>query len=388
MRFADAIAAHDLADLDALGLRRRLEPLEGAPGPTIRLGGRELINLCSNDYLHLAGSPELAAAAAEAANQGTGAGGSRLITGSLPVHARLEAALAEFEGSEAAVLFNSGYCANLGVLQALLGREDAVFCDALNHASLVDGARLCRAAVHVYPHLELRALDAALASSTARRKLIATDSVFSMDGDLAPLPALCDLAEKHQAMLVVDEAHATGIFGAQGSGLAEQLGCAARIDVRVGTLSKAAGSFGAFAAASRAVCELLMNRARAFVFTTALPPTVCAASLASLAEMQQPARRERLWRNIRLFADGLRALDLPAEPRSPIFPVVVGDSQGALQLGAALRERGVLAKAIRPPTVPAGTSRIRFSVGADHTEAQLRHALESLGAALGRALTP
>jgi 8-amino-7-oxononanoate synthase len=384
MPLADRIAQEELAALRAQGLEREPEALEGAPGPVVRIGGVELLNLCANDYLGLAADPALAEAAIRGAREGTGAGASRLITGTLPAHAELEAALASHAGSEAAVLFNSGYGANLGVLQALVGEGDAVFSDALNHASLIDGARLSRAQVHVYPHLDLGALDRALAASPARRKLVATDTVFSMDGDLAPLPELCDLCARHGAMLVVDEAHATGVFGARGSGLAEHLGCAARIDVRVGTLSKAAGSFGAYAAGSRAVCALLVNRARSYVFTTALPPSVCRASLAALELLHAPERRARLWRNIERFAAGLRALDVPAEPRSAIFPVLLGAPERALEVAAALRARRVLAKAIRPPTVPAGTSRLRLALSAAHTDAQLDLALDALGRALGR----
>jgi len=378
MAGAESMAEAALSALAARGLRRTLEPLAGAQGAVVKVGEASLINLSSNDYLGLASSATSIGAAREGAREGAGAGSSRLVTGSLPVHAQLEAALAAFEGTEAALLFNSGYCANLGAVQSLVGPGDAVFSDALNHASLIDGARLSRAAVHVYPHLDADALDAHLAASRAARKLIVTDAVFSMDGDCAPLPAICALAERHGAMLLVDEAHATGVMGARGRGLCEHLGCEERVDVRIGTLSKAAGSFGAFAAAGRAVCELLVNRARAFVFTTALPPGVCAASLASLALMRDPARREALWRNIRRLSDGLRALGLPAEPRSPIFPVVLGTPARALAAAQGLRARGVLAKAIRPPTVPEHTSRLRLSVSAAHTPEQLDHVLTAL----------
>ena len=382
MGVADRIAAEELARLEAEGLLRALEPLETPQGPRVKIGGRELVNLSSNDYLGLANAPELADAVMRAANAGTGAGASRLIVGSLPLHAELERAIADHEQTEAALLFGSGYSANVGVIQALVGSGDAIFSDELNHASLIDGARLSRANVHVYPHLDLADLSRALASSTARRKLIATDSVFSMDGDLAPLPALVTLAKKHGAMLVVDEAHATGVFGSRGSGLCEAQNCASEIDVRVGTLSKGAGSYGAFAVGSRTVIALLANRARSFVFSTALPPTVCAASLAALEQIRRPERRETLWRNVHHFARGLREIGVTAEPRSPIFPIVLGSPERALDVAAKLRARGVLAKAIRPPTVPAGTSRLRLSLSTAHTLADLDLALEALRAAL------
>jgi 8-amino-7-oxononanoate synthase len=383
MTRADAIAQDELAQLQAQGLRRALQPVEGLPGPRVQQDGRALLNLCANDYLGLGADRRLMEAAARGALQGAGSGASRLVVGTLPVHVALEQELARLAGSEAALLFNSGYCANTGVVPALCGPGDAVFSDALNHASLIDGARLSRAEVVVYPHLDVARLQELLERSRARRKLIVTDSVFSMDGDLAPLQALTALAEAHGAMLLVDEAHAVGIYGSRGAGLCEALGLQERIDLRLGTLSKAAGSFGAFVAASHAVCELLLNRARPFIFSTALPPAVCATSRAALPLLAESPRREALWRNIRFFAAGLNALGLPAEPRSPIFPVVLGAPQRAVAVAEALWAGGVLVKAIRPPTVAEGTSRLRFSLSALHTEDELAGALELLGRALG-----
>jgi 8-amino-7-oxononanoate synthase len=376
------MARAELAALEARGLRRVNEPLAGPTGPTVQLGAETLINLCANDYLGLATDPGLIEAARRGLADGTGAGASRLVTGTQPAHARLEAALARFEHAEAAVLFNSGYMANVGVVQTLAGPEDAVFSDALNHASLIDGARLSRAAVKVYRHLDVDHLALLLTETPARRQVVVTDTVFSMDGDLAPLEALVGLCERTGALLVADEAHATGVYGATGGGLCAHLGLQDRVDVRVGTLSKAAGSFGAFAAGSRALCDLLINQARAYVFTTALPPSVCAASEAALERIAADhGLRERLWHNIRHFAAGLRALGLPAEPRSPIFPVIAGTPERALGLSAGLRRRGVLVKAIRPPTVPEGTSRLRIALSAAHTQAQLDQALSALGEA-------
>jgi 8-amino-7-oxononanoate synthase len=393
-------AREELARWEARGLLRVPEVLTSRQGATIRIGNQTLLNFSSNDYLGLAGSHELTEAMQRAlsppssnsnsnssegadANDvgcGTGAGASRLIVGTHALHAALERALADFEGTESALLFNSGYCANVGTLSTLVGEGDAIFSDALNHASLVDGARLSKARVHIYQHASVSDLERLLQGARGfRRKLIVTDSVFSMDGDLAPLRALVELAERYDAALLVDEAHATGLFGERGSGLCEQLGLDDRVDVRIGTLSKAAGSFGAFAAGSKALCALLYQRARALVFTTALPPPVCAVSLRAIEILRNDReRRARLWQNVEHLAKGLRALDIDAEARSPIFPVVMGSPERALEASAQLRERGVLVKAIRPPTVPEGTSRLRFSLSASHTIEQIDRALEAL----------
>src|SRR5512139_2667675 len=285
-----------LADLEVHGLRRALEPLASPQGPVVEVGGRRLVNLCSNDYLGLAADPRLRRAAAEAAEaEGAGSGASRLVAGDLPIHGRLERALAVFEGTEAALLFNSGYHANAGVPPALVGRGDAIFSDLLNHASIIDGCLLSRAELVRYRHLDAGELADLLAASKARRKLVATDAVFGMDGDAAPLRELADLCERHGAMLYVDEAHAAGVLGDTGAGLAEALGVTERVDVHMGTLGKALGAFGAYVAGSRRLVDLLVSKARTFVFTTALPPAACGAALAALDVLRdEPARRERL----------------------------------------------------------------------------------------------
>ncbi|HYV46000.1 MAG TPA: 8-amino-7-oxononanoate synthase [Myxococcaceae bacterium] len=378
---ADQWAREDLEALSKQGLRRALEPLSSAQGPEVVVGGQRLVNFSSNDYLGLASDPRLARAATEALqSRGVGAGASRLVVGDTEAHHALENAAAALMGAEAARLFNSGYAANAGILQALCGGpEDAVFSDALNHASLVDGCRLSRAKVVVYPHADARALERLLAAEGGRRKVVCTDAVFSMDGDHAPLRELAEACGRHRAALVVDEAHAVGVLGPTGGGLCEALGVVA--DVRMTTLGKALGAFGAVAVGSTQVVELLMNRARTFVFSTALPAAVCAAGEEAIAVMRaEPARRETLWRNIRRMAEGLRALGVPAEARSAIFPLVLGEPERALEVAAQLRARGVLAKAIRPPTVPKGTSRLRFAVTAAHSEAQIDRALEALAA--------
>jgi 8-amino-7-oxononanoate synthase len=377
---ASAWAREELEALAARGLRRFLEPLESPQGALVRVGGETLINFSSNDYLGLATSPALRAAAIAALeHQGVGTGASRVVVGDTAAHQRLEARLAAFERSEAVLLFNTGFAANTGTIPALVGSGDAVFSDALNHASLVDGCRLSRARTVVYPHADPEALARALAETPARRKLVVTDTVFSMDGDVAPLRELLAACREHGAALMVDEAHATGVLGIRGAGLCEELGLEAEVDVRVGTLSKALGCLGGYVATSRAVADLLLNRARPFVFSTSLPAALCAAAEAAVEVVEKDdVVRERLWRNIRRFAKGLRALGLPAEPRSAIFPVILGEPDAALDAARRCRERGLLVKAIRPPTVPEGTSRLRFCLSAAHTEGHLDLALEVL----------
>ena len=374
-------AREDLEALERQGLRRALEPLQSPQGPVVVVGGQRLVNFSSNDYLGLAADPRLARAAARALEvRGTGAGASRLVVGDTEAHHALERAAAEMLGAEAALLFNSGYAANLGILQALCGPEDVIFSDALNHASMVDGCRLSRARTVVYPHADAGALERLLEAAGGRRKLVCTDAVFSMDGDHAPLRELVEVCRRHGAALVVDEAHALGVLGARGLGLCEALGV--DVDVRMATLGKALGAFGAFAACSAEVAELLVNRARPLVFSTALPAALCAAGEEAISVMRaEPGRREALWRNIRRMAEGLRALGAPVEARSAIFPLVLGEPERALEVAAKLRARGVLVKPIRPPTVPKGTSRLRFTVTAAHSEAQIDRALEALAAA-------
>ena len=377
-RVTEHWAAEELADLEARGLLRTLEPLAGPQGPVIRLGGRSLLNFSSNDYLGLAADPRVAAAFAEALRRwGVGAGASRLVVGDTDAHRRLEARLARFEGTEAALLFNGGYPANVGIVSALVGRGDLVVSDALNHASLVDGCRLSRAEVMVTPHAQPEAVAQALATRSARRKLVVTDAVFSMDGDRAPLRALAEVCRKADAALLVDEAHATGVIGRRGAGLSELTGV--EPDVRTGTLGKALGVFGAYAAGSRRVMDLLVNRARSVVFSTTLPPALCEAATVAVDLLEHdPELRPRLLRNVERFVAGVRTLGFSAQPSSAIVPLVVGTPERALAASAFLREREILAKAIRPPTVPEGTSRLRFALSAAHTEAQVDRALEAL----------
>lgn len=354
-------------------------------GATVRVGGREVLCLCSNNYLGLASDPRLRDAARGAlAEAGIGAGASPLISGHMDAHERLERVIAGWQRCEAALLFGSGYHANIGVLAALLRAGDEVFSDELNHASLIDGCRLSRAEVRVYRHLDAHHLERQLASSRARRRLIVTDSVFSMDGDLAPLADIVALAERHDAWIMIDEAHAAGVFGDTGAGLAEATGLGDRITVRMGTLGKALGSYGAFVAGSRALIELLVNRARAYVYSTALPPPVIAAAEAAVAIARDDAtRRAALWDNARRLHGGLSRAGVAMQAfASPIVPLVVGGAAEALAVAENALERGVLAPAIRPPTVPHGTARLRLTPIATHSPEQIDRASAVLARAV------
>ncbi len=372
----------DLDALEALGRRRRIRPVDSPQGAVIRVDGRGAINFSSNNYLSLANSPLLLAAARNVLEtDGFGAGASRLIVGSLRPHRRVEEALAAFHRTEAALVFNSGYHANVGLLSALAGPEDVIFSDALNHASIIDGTRLSRANTVVYRHRDTADLASKLHAHRGRRRFIVSDSIFSMDGDLAPLVDLRRLSDQHQTALILDEAHATGVVGPQGCGLAAQLDIVA--DVAMGTLSKALGGFGGYVAGSRALVDVLTNRARSFVFTTALPTPVLAAAevaIAFVASEHGDELRAKLAQNIERFAQGLRALALlaPGAGTTPIFPIHVGSDAAVMDLSERLLAAGIFAQGIRPPTVPAGTARLRFALMATHTPAQLDRALEVL----------
>lgn len=375
----------ELAKLEGRGLLRAPIVHAGPQQVRVQVDGREMVNFGSNDYLALAADPRLATAAAEACRQsGTGAGASPLVTGRAAAHERLETELAAFEGTERAVVFPSGYSANVGTIAAMVGRGDAIYADAKNHASLIDGCRLSRADVHIYAHADGQALAETLAAGGAyRRRLIVTESVFSMDGDLAPLVHLADLAERFDCMLLVDEAHATGVFGTHGRGVAEQLGVADRVDVRIGTLSKALGCAGGFVSGSERLAQWLVNRARTYVFSTALPPPTCAAAMAALAIVrQEPERRIALLERASELGDRLRAQGWRiGQSASQIIPLVVGEVGRATRLSGQLAARGLLVPAIRPPSVPEGESLLRISLTCAHTDStidQLADALASL----------
>jgi len=370
---------------------RECEPLDSAPGPVIEAEGRAYVHLCSNNYLGLAEHPLLAEAAAGAAKKwGSGAGAARLITGTTRDAVELERELADFKGAEASLLFSTGYLANIGLLQALFGPGDLLICDELNHASLIDAAKLCGAEVRVYPHADAQAAQEIFASASPEtRKAIITDGVFSMDGDLAPLPQLSELAQDFDAWLIVDDAHGTGVVGPQGRGACAALDVGGEHVIQIVTLSKALGSQGGAVVGSQAVIDLVVNTARTFVFETALaPPAVAAARAGLKLVLEQGALREKLRTNVRQLTNLLGPLGFkPAEPGSdhaiPIFPIVIGENEKTLALAAALREKGFWITAIRPPTVPEGTARLRVTVMAGHTIEQLEGFAGALKECLG-----
>lgn len=378
--------AEALSTLAAKGLLRNLRTLSSGPDPWVEYEGRRLLHLASNNYLGLATEPRVVEAAAEAARRyGAGAGASRLMTGHTDLHAALEADLAAWKGTEAALVFPTGFAANLGVLTALAGPRDAIFADALNHASLIDGARLCRATVRYYRHGDLDHLEHLIRKTRCRgRRLIVTDGVFSMDGDLAPLPGLVEIAERHEALLVVDDAHGTGVLGPDGAGTAAHFGLSGRIPVQIGTLSKALGAQGGFVAGSRELIDYLINRARPFIYSTGIAPPVAAAARTALALVrQEPERRARLRENARWLRQRLQAMGLRLVPAAdtPILAVLIGEAEAALAFSQRLLEAGVLVPAVRPPAVPPGTSRLRVSVMATHTAEDLAMAAEAFARA-------
>ena len=370
----------ELSRLTEAGLYRKLRRVEGDQGPTLLLDGREVINFSSNNYLGIANHPALGEAAKLAIDRyGSGTGASRLISGNMTLHEELERKIAEFKGTEAALVFNSGFQVNVGVISALVGEGDAVFSDLLNHASIIDGCRLSRARAAVYAHLDMNQLEHELKhSQVVRRRLIVTESLFSMDGDEAPLADIVGLAERYGAMVMVDEAHATGVYEPNGTGLVGKLGLGDRVLVQMGTLGKALGGFGAYVAGSKALRELLINRCRSFIFTTALPPAVMAMAIAAIELVEQePQRRQALRHNGEMLRQGLQSLGYAlGESRSQILPLMVGDANRCMELSQRLLERGVFAHGIRPPTVPPGTSRLRITLMATHTAEQINQALE------------
>ena len=359
-----------------------MKVVSGPQGPRVLLDGRPVLLLCSNNYLGLADHPRVREAAAEAAMRyGAGAGASRLISGNMTIHRRLEERLAEFERSEACVLFGSGYLANTGVVAALAREGDVVFSDRLNHASIVDGCRLARAETVVYEHGDVDQLEWGLRNAEGRGALIVTDGVFSMDGDIAPLEEIVELAQRFDARVMVDEAHGTGAIGPGGRGAVADAGLEDEVDVVVGTLGKALGSYGAYVSCDAAMARYLVNTARTLIFSTALPPPAVAAAMAALELLcEQPRRVEKLQRN----GDVLRAalaehgLPVPAGSETQIVPVVLGDPREAVAASERALARGVFAQAVRPPTVPAGSSRFRLSVMASHTKTELREAAHIL----------
>jgi glycine C-acetyltransferase/8-amino-7-oxononanoate synthase len=374
---AERPIADELDGIRAAGLYRQLRRVDSAQGAELEVGGRRVWNFSSNDYLGLAGEPFIREAAAEAVRRfGFGAGASRLISGTLAPHETLEMAVAAFKGVEAAIAFSSGYAAAVGSIPALVGKGDWVVLDKLCHASLIDGARLSGATIRVFPHNHLEKLERLLegfragsdAGADARRCLVVTESVFSMDGDRARLGAIVELAERFGAMTFVDEAHAVGVMGNHGRGLADELGVAGRVDVQMGTLSKALGGAGGYLCGRRELIELMINKARSFIYSTAPPPASAAAATAAVAFLERAegeARRKRIWELIALFREGMGAHPISSDPpESAILPIIVGDEREAVAISGRLMDRGYWVPAIRYPTVGRGAARLRVTVTA------------------------
>jgi glycine C-acetyltransferase len=374
--------------MEAHGVRTAARVLSSEQVPRARVDGREVINLSSNNYLGLCAHPKLREAAIAATRAyGVGAGAVRPICGTMEVHVELERRLADFKRTEAAVVFQSGFTANSGAVGALMGRDDVIVSDALNHASIIDGARLSRATIRVFPHKDMAAAEAILKQTQghAGRTLLISDGVFSMDGDIAPLAELCELAERYGAIMMVDDAHASGVLGCNGRGTVDQLGLHGRVDVQVGTLSKAFGVLGGYVAGSADLIEFLRLRGRPFLFSTAHPPAVAAACLAALDILErEPGRIERLWANTHRFQAGLKALGFnTGASQTPITPILIGEGRRTMAFSQALFESGVMITGIAYPTVPEGQARLRAIVTAAHSEADLDEALGVL-ARVGR----
>jgi 8-amino-7-oxononanoate synthase len=371
----------DLQRLDGLGIYRTLKTVGSPQGREIILDGKRVLNFCSNDYLGLANDARIKTAALEAiAAYGFGSGASRLVCGNMSPHERLEEDLAHLKKTESALLFSSGYMANAGIIPALMDHHSVVLSDRLNHASIVEGIILSRARLERYPHADMQALELILKGLPAgKRKMIVTDTVFSMDGDKAPLKEIVDLAGRYEAMIMVDEAHAFGVLGKRGGGLVEELGLQGQVDVQMGTLSKAAGSFGAYACGSKVLREYLINKSRSFIYTTAMPPAMAQASRAALKIIRQ---EDKLRRQLQQNADYLRkqAREMgfdTMDSSTPIIPILVKEPSRASAMSRQLLEKGIFVQAIRPPTVPVGSARLRLTVTALHTREDLDQLLNA-----------
>jgi 8-amino-7-oxononanoate synthase len=372
---------NELHELDAQGLRRRLRIVDYLGGMKASVEGKNCVLFCTNNYLGLADHPKVLERSQRALlRYGAGAQASRLVSGHFPIHHQLEEITANFKGAEACLAFPTGYMANLAAVGALVGEEDVVLCDRLNHASLIDACRMSKAKFQVYEHLNLEDLKTQLEKlAKYRRRLIVTDGLFSMDGDLVPLKKLMDLAHEHDALVMVDDAHGTGVLGPTGQGIMHHFPLKHFPAVVVGTYSKALGSMGGFVCGSKLFIETLLNKARTFIYTTGLPPAVCGASLGAFEILhEEPQRVEKLWENAKKIREGLRALghDIP-RGAGPIMPVIVGENDEAVKMSEKLLEEGILVVAIRPPTVPKGTARLRLSVSAAHTDEDIAKLIEA-----------
>lgn len=386
MRTAQSFFQDELRELEAANLMRSMRQVSGSQGREIAVDGRKVLNFSSNNYLGLADDARIVQAAEESLRrEGFGSGASRLVCGNLCSHQQLEEAVARFKGAERCLFFTSGYMANVGIISALFNREDLIASDKLNHASIIDGILLSRAENKRYPHKDMAALEEILKDGAKyRRRVIITDSVFSMDGDCAPLQEIVALARRYDTLIMIDEAHAFGVLGENGRGLAEHLGVENEIDIQMGTLSKAAGTFGAYCCGSSSLIELVLNRARSFVYTTGLPPSVAAAGCRAVEIMtQEPERRLQLLKNARYVYDGLKSLGFNTmDSQTPIIPVVLGGAALCVEFSKRLMDRGIFVQAIRPPTVPVNTCRLRVTVMSTHTREDMDRliaAFENIG---------
>ena len=372
----------ELIKIKESGLYRDLTAVENAQDTHIKIEGKTYLSFCSNNYLGLASHPSVVAAVKDAVElYGWGAGASRLVSGNMTLHETLENEISKFKKKDAAIVFPTGYMANLGVITSLVTNGDLVICDKLNHASIIDGCRLSGADFRVYAHCNMEKLENILKKSAKYNcKLIVTDSVFSMDGDLAPLPDLVKIAAKYNAMLMVDEAHGTGVLGENGRGVVEHYDLGNEVYVVMGTLSKAIGSLGGYVSGDIDLISYLRNKARTFMYTTALPPAVCAASIAGIKLIQEdPSMRVSLWNNVRLIKDKLNSLNINTiSSESQIIPILIGDAKKAVKVSKLLYDKGILIPAIRPPTVPANSSRLRMTVMSSHTKQDLERLSQTL----------
>jgi predicted pyridoxal phosphate-dependent acyltransferase len=370
-----------IGELKQRGLYRKLRTVEGEQSHRVLVEGREVIQLSSNNYLGLASHPRLKEKVVKIIEHyGCGSGASRLVSGNLNLYEELEEKLAHFKSTPSALVFNSGYMANVGVISSIMQEGDVIFSDELNHASIIDACRMSRAEVSIFRHRDVNDLERLMKNKRGGKKLIVTDGVFSMEGDIAPLPDLVWIGERYSALLMVDDAHATGVLGKRGSGTVEHFGLNGKVDIQMGTLSKALGGFGAYIAGDHELRDYLINTARSFIFTTALPPSVLASAIAALDVIEEePGLRKRLWDNVWFFKPRVQALGLRiTETETPIIPVIIGDPNLTVEMARMLLNEGVWIQAIRPPAVPEGTSRLRIALMATHTVEELETALRAL----------
>ena len=372
----------ELNALEEIGLKRGLKISSAAQGRMIVVDGKEVLNFCSNNYLGLAEDFRLCKAAIdEIENSGFGSGASRLVSGNMTAHRRLEERIANFKGAENCIVFSSGYMANVGIISSLFNREDVIFSDRLNHASIVDGILLSRAKFRRYKHCDIESLEEMLKKEgPCKKKCIITDSVFSMDGDIAPLDKICELAKKYNCSVMIDEAHAFGVMGQKGKGLAEHFGVEGEIDIQMGTLSKAVGSFGAYCCGSNYLISLLINKARSFIYTTAMPPMVAAASIKSIDILEENSKlRQLLWENTKYVNAQLKGIGLDTmNTETPIIPVLLKSSKLAVEFSQRLFDAGIYISAIRPPTVEKNTARLRLTVMATHKKEDLDYLIQNI----------